>query len=330
MAFAGQASVPEKPAGRLTRVNRRGRAGIDSGQHVRQNAAYFDANRTQGTKPGGGMISDVLVYANSFETWSPAVEYAARLAAGEAANLTAAYVYPTPAFMMPAHATPALLSAIVENTRRIERESLATEGRFVAWAREQGVVHANWQVAEGYLPAALTHLGNWHDLLVLGRDGEVPWESAADLGALVVQCGLACVIVPEDRSAAVQPECIALGWNGAPEGLRAIHAARPLLSKARRVVLLNGRRRDPLGEIGWRPEFDIHAYLGRHGIKAEDTFISAGDADAGDALLDAAARVDAGLLVMGAYGRNRFSEWIFGGATRRVLERATLPVLMRH
>ena len=276
------------------------------------------------------MISDVLVYANSFEKWSPAVEYAARLAAGEQACLTAAYVYPTPAFMMPAYATPALLTAIVDNTRRIERESLAAEQRFVAWAGEQGVRHANWQVAEGYLPAALAHLGNWHDLLVLGRDGEVPWESVADLGALVVQSGIPCIVVPQQGSAAVRPKCVALAWNGAPEGLRAIHAARPLLAKAARVVLLNGRRRDPLGEIGWRPEFDIHAYLGRHGIKVEDTIIGADDADAGDALLDAAAHINADLLVMGAYGRNRFSEWVFGGATRRVLERATLPVLMRH
>jgi len=34
--------------------------------------------------------------------------------------------------------------------------------------------------------------------------------------------------------------------------------------------------------------------------------------------------------VMGAYGRARFSEWIFGGATRHVLEHARLPLFMRH
>jgi nucleotide-binding universal stress UspA family protein len=33
---------------------------------------------------------------------------------------------------------------------------------------------------------------------------------------------------------------------------------------------------------------------------------------------------------MGAYGRNRFSEWIFGGATRHVLGHADIPVFMRH
>jgi nucleotide-binding universal stress UspA family protein len=33
---------------------------------------------------------------------------------------------------------------------------------------------------------------------------------------------------------------------------------------------------------------------------------------------------------MGAYGRTRFSEWVFGGATRQVVAEAELPVLLRH
>jgi nucleotide-binding universal stress UspA family protein len=33
---------------------------------------------------------------------------------------------------------------------------------------------------------------------------------------------------------------------------------------------------------------------------------------------------------MGAYGRMRLIELIFGGATRAILRRATLPVLMAH
>ena len=45
-------------------------------------------------------------------------------------------------------------------------------------------------------------------------------------------------------------------------------------------------------------------------------------------LLEEAARVRADLLVMGAYGRSRLSEWAFGGATRQVLHGASLPVLL--
>lgn len=276
------------------------------------------------------MIRDILVYADSFETWSPGVHYAARLAASVSGALTAAYVYPTPNYMMPAYGAPALLSEIVEQTRRIERESLAAKERFVAWARAQGVARASWQVAEGFLPETLAHLGNWHDLLVLERSGALPWESPADLGALVVQSHMPCLIVPPGEHDAAKMDCIAVAWNGAPEGLRAAHAAMPLLEKARRVVLLCGQRRDPLSEIGWRPPFDVFDYLRRHGIEPERREIKSADSGAGEALLDAAAAAKADLLVMGAYGRSRFSEWVFGGATRHVLEHAALPVLMRH
>ena len=275
-------------------------------------------------------MRDILVYADSFETWSPGVEYAARLAASVSGSLTAAYVYPTPDYMMPAYGAPALLTEIVEQTRRIERESLAARERFVAWARTLGVDRANWQVAEGFLPETLAQLGNWHDLIVLERNDGVPWESAGDLGTLIVQSQLPCLVISPNAPASATFERIAVAWNGAPEGLRAAHAAMPLLERARSVALLCGRRRDPLSDIGWRPPFDMLGYLRRHGIHAEQHEITSDDARAGEALLDAAVAHHADLLVMGAYGRSRFSEWIFGGATRHVLAQATLPVLMRH
>jgi nucleotide-binding universal stress UspA family protein len=306
--------------------------GVDAGQFVLRRAAYRGTN-DEGcdfVRTGAVTMRDILVYANSFEVWSQSVRYAARLAAATQATLTAAYVYPTPELMMPAFGAPALLAEIVTQTRKIERESLAAEQRFVAWAQDLGVARAAWQVAEGYLPEALGQLGNWHDVLVLERSGDIAWESAADLGTLVVQTGLPCLIVPPDEYDPARLDCVALAWNGAPEGLRAIHAALPVLKMAKRVVLLSGHRRDPLYEIGWRPPFEIESHLERHGIRFEPGEISASDAGAGEAILRAAAARNADLLVMGAYGRNRFSEWVFGGATRHVLEHAKLPVLMRH
>ena len=64
-------------------------------------------------------MRDILVYADSFETWSHGVEYAAALAASRSGSLTAAYVYPTPDYMMPAYGAPALLAEIVEQARRV-------------------------------------------------------------------------------------------------------------------------------------------------------------------------------------------------------------------
>ena len=47
-------------------------------------------------------------------------------------------------------------------------------------------------------------------------------------------------------------------------------------------------------------------------------------------LLDAAAKANCGMLVMGGYGHTRLREAVFGGFTRAVLQSAPLPVLMAH
>lgn len=51
-------------------------------------------------------------------------------------------------------------------------------------------------------------------------------------------------------------------------------------------------------------------------------------ADAGAVLLERCTALGADLLVMGAVGRSRISEFVFGGATHSVLERAALPLLL--
>jgi nucleotide-binding universal stress UspA family protein len=48
------------------------------------------------------------------------------------------------------------------------------------------------------------------------------------------------------------------------------------------------------------------------------------------ALLHAAAELEAGCLVMGAYGHSRLRETVLGGVTRDLIGVATLPLLMAH
>jgi nucleotide-binding universal stress UspA family protein len=50
----------------------------------------------------------------------------------------------------------------------------------------------------------------------------------------------------------------------------------------------------------------------------------------GEMIAHAARRCHADLLVMGAYGRSRLSEWALGGATRSVLFDASIPVFLKH
>lgn len=272
---------------------------------------------------------DIVVSVNRLQSRSHGVECAGALAAALGASLTGAYVYPAPLYTLPPYSSPALISVVMDNTRAVEAVALDAGQSFRDWAKALGVRRAAWQVAEGFLPDVLSHIANWHDLLVLERESTVPWGKPSDVGNLVMATGSACLVVPPGLTPLATVDCIALGYNGSPESIRAIHAALPLLVRAKRVVVLSGARRDPFMD-NWQPPFDLAVHLENHGISSEHADLGAEDEHAGSALLDAAKEFSADLLVMGAYGHSRIREWMFGGATRYILEQAHLPVLMQR
>jgi nucleotide-binding universal stress UspA family protein len=274
-------------------------------------------------------MRDILVHAGNLRAWSGGVEYAARLAAQLDAALTGVYVHPTPVQLLPPFGTPTLLAEMIEAARGTEEAASAAAGEFVARMRAFGVGTATWHVAEGYAPAVLSHVADWTDLLVLERGADTAWSSPHDVGVLALNVGIPVIMVPRGEHDA-RIDRIALGWNASPESVRAIHAALPLLVRAKQVVVFGGACRTSAIESAWKPGFDIVNYLQRHGIEPRHRFVDASDEQAGAALLEAAAAEQADLLVMGAYGRSRLSEWAFGGATRHVLHEAKLPVLLHR
>lgn len=269
----------------------------------------------------------ILAHGRTCGNWETDFGCAARLAALMDATLTGTLVFPTPYLSGGLFGTTDQLELVLQSIRDAERRAFDAGGAFEEWARGLGVRNPSWQVAEGTVPGVMRHLGNWHDLLVLRNDRTE--TEAAQAGATMLECGIPTLVIPAEHPGVLSLDCIAVAWNGSAEAVRAIHAARPLLRRAKRIVMLSGEIRDRYSEIGWLPQFDVVAYLRSQGLSVVDQPLRSNN-DAGPALLDAAAAVEANLLVMGGYGRSRFSEWIFGGATRHVLSHAVIPVLMRH
>lgn len=272
---------------------------------------------------------DILVHCESFKRWSPAVDYAARLAAAVDGALTGIFVCPSPRALITPYEAPELMLELMETSRELEEDAYRAETSFTAFAHKRGVTSAAWQMAEETVPRALQLAGNWHDLLVLGRGTQGAWGSPSAVGGLVLSTNMPCIVVPPE-GAKPMFDCVAVAWNGSCEAINAIHAALPLLRKAGRVVVLHGQQRPSASMSAWRPPFDLSLYLAKHAIHHEIRLLSEPDELVSGILLDAASDARADLLVMGAYGHTRFSEWILGGATRTALETATIPVLMRH
>ena len=82
--------------------------------------------------------------------------------------------------------------------------------------------------------------------------------------------------------------------------------------------------------IGPLTDHDIIRYLKRHDIDARLVTLRSEDGNVGRTILDYCAEYDPDVLIMGAFGRGKLGDLLFGGVSRYVLENQTVPVMMAH
>lgn len=137
------------------------------------------------------------------------------------------------------------------------------------------------------------------------------------------------LVVPQAWRGLPIPGTAVVGWDGSLQAIRAIAAALPLLQRADSVklALVNP---DELSDLhGEQPGADMALYLARHGVRV-DVVLERTNSTGGDALIALARDCGAGLMVIGAFGHSRYREWVLGGVTRELLERAPVPLLIAH
>jgi nucleotide-binding universal stress UspA family protein len=180
-------------------------------------------------------------------------------------------------------------------------------------------------VIETFIRHALTC-----DLMVLGqrnpRDAsgfDVPGDFVE---AVLLGSGKPALVIPSAGRISPAPERVLVAWRPTRESAHALTSALPLLRSAKEVHLVSSvDSEDPVP-----PMVRLRDYLHLHGIGQTHEHAALEDRHAGEALLSLAAQIGAGLIVMGAYGHSRARELVLGGATRTVLESATVPVWMAH
>lgn len=120
-------------------------------------------------------------------------------------------------------------------------------------------------------------------------------------------------------------DSIIIGWNNSTEASRALTSSIELLKQAQRVHIVSSPEYVEDHEI----ITSLINYLKLHGIDASYDIVKTTRIP-GQALLDAALDGNFDLIVAGAYGHKGLKELMFGGATRYLLEKSTLPIFMSH
>jgi nucleotide-binding universal stress UspA family protein len=115
-------------------------------------------------------------------------------------------------------------------------------------------------------------------------------------------------------------------WDGSRPAARAVADAMPLLSRARKVVVVVVAPT----KIDEMPGADVAEHLARHGLDVTVERIAWANLDVNDALLNFAADSGADLVVLGGYRHSRMRELVLGGTTRAMLTSMTVPTLMSH
>jgi nucleotide-binding universal stress UspA family protein len=167
-----------------------------------------------------------------------------------------------------------------------------------------------------------------YDLILLGRETHFHFatqDTPDDTLRRVLKNGPRPVIsVPADARTGGE---IVVAFDGSVEAARAVYAfAASGLGESRPVRVLSA---DNYPEDAERCAERATAFLHLHGINATLEGIKASDHPS-KAILERIEALDAGLVVMGAYGQSPLRELFFGSVTRTMLKESKVPVFSFH
>lgn len=252
------------------------------------------------------------------------VAVAARIAASFQAELVGIAIVP-PLDLPPRLRGPGPKAVLTEEFDKSLANAELKVKAFAAEARAAGAPTASAKVVQAEPVEAVTAAAQAADLVVLSQ------PDADDVGILgghlveeaLTSVGRPVLLVPRKHDVLEVGRHILIAWKSGDGSARAVADARPLLEKAESITVLVVEE-DGVGAGTDEPL----AALQRLGASARSVVVKADDA--GAAILAQAKKAGADLVVMGALRHHRLTEMILGGATRTVLEKATVCVLMSH
>jgi nucleotide-binding universal stress UspA family protein len=166
------------------------------------------------------------------------------------------------------------------------------------------------------------------DLVIVGHPAPQGFPEDLSPERLLLASGVPMLIVPNAWKRETIGTNVLVGWNASREARRAVTDALPFLTAARSVTVLVV---DPDRSYQWhedKPGADIALHVARHGGHARVEQVWSHELPIAEVILAHAVDNGMDLIVIGAYSHARLAELLFGGATRTLLTRMPVPVLI--
>lgn len=266
-------------------------------------------------------MKTILLYANEDAGLESRLQGALDVARAFDGHLICLQVTPFDAFIMgDPFGGVYTLSAVLEQIRKAEDEHRAA---LEARLRGEGVSW-DWLRYDGAPAQLIVDRSRLSDLIVLSLagDDDGPLSLAADVA---LHARAPVLAIPSDSRSLDCLGAAMVAWNGAHEASQALRLAMPMLRRASSVKIVTVS--EDRSEF---PATDASTYLARHGVASELHEWPRNGRTVAEALMDASAVLEAGFIVMGAYGHSRLREAVLGGTTRDMLRHSRVPLLLGH
>lgn len=270
-------------------------------------------------------IRDILIHLKSHEDWSPHIDYGIQTAKLFSARLRAIVTFHEVVMLrsLPRYAGHGLEDQMA-NDAGVAR---VLEIRFLEACRKAGV-EGSLVVAEGAAGEIMPWAARFHDLTIIEQrqpeSDELGFDAAEETA---LSAGRPVLLVPRHGHFRAMPQHILVAWNESAMAAAAVQGAMPFLERAKKVTICSGEGRVRMRQGSRIPELELADHLRRHGPEVVEESTPLGPALVGEHLLDRANQLGCEMIVMGAYGRSWFSEYMLGGATRHILKNMTVPIL---
>lgn len=276
-------------------------------------------------------LKNILVSYNAFGAADAALATGCRLARKYEAHLTGLLSW-GPSRISAAlgpWVTDELIASMraAEATRRAEIAAKFHENTRELSRAQPGKVH--WLDLGGDADESLMEAARVYDLVVMGQfasdDETAHLAPHPDLVAL--KSGRPVLIVPKGYAPERPVDRAILAWDGGRAAARAMSDAMAVLETKSHVTVFSA---GDAPQAQRREGLDVVAHLARHGIHTDWKHVAKPSGGVAKAIRDVIAEKNAGLLVMGAYEHPKLLEDLVGGATKSMLSKLDVPVLMSH